>query len=167
MKYGAADGLRQKFTSKQRDTESGLDYFGARYYSGPHARFTGVDPLMVERASRNATDMEPICLCVNNPLVIIDPNGEGWVQIGIYGGWDEGINSQEDINRARRYRGTGETDKGQRFTNNAKVGLGTKKMLGTIQGSVAKAAIRAISTIGEDVEIKMDLVSYYISSLAR
>jgi hypothetical protein len=33
MKYGAADGLKQKFTSKQRDTDSGLDYFGARYYS--------------------------------------------------------------------------------------------------------------------------------------
>jgi YD repeat-containing protein len=30
--YGAADGVRQKFTSKERDIETGLDYFGARYF---------------------------------------------------------------------------------------------------------------------------------------
>jgi hypothetical protein len=28
--YGGTDGLRQKFTAKERDTESLLDYFGAR-----------------------------------------------------------------------------------------------------------------------------------------
>ena len=33
MGYGAADGLRQKFTSKERDNETGLDYFSARYYA--------------------------------------------------------------------------------------------------------------------------------------
>lgn len=31
-----ADTVRQKFTSKERDNETGLDYFGARYYA--HAR---------------------------------------------------------------------------------------------------------------------------------
>ena len=30
--YGGSDGTRQKFASKERDGESGLDYFGARYY---------------------------------------------------------------------------------------------------------------------------------------
>jgi YD repeat-containing protein len=29
----SADGIRQQFTSKERDTETGLDYFLARYYS--------------------------------------------------------------------------------------------------------------------------------------
>lgn len=29
---GGADGIRQKFTSKERDSETGLDYFKARYY---------------------------------------------------------------------------------------------------------------------------------------
>src|SRR6266700_171778 len=41
---GNTDGLRQKFTAKERDTETGLDYFGARYYSSGQGRFTGVDP---------------------------------------------------------------------------------------------------------------------------
>jgi hypothetical protein len=28
--YNSADGVRQKFTSKERDDETGLDYFDAR-----------------------------------------------------------------------------------------------------------------------------------------
>jgi RHS repeat-associated protein len=32
-----------RFTGKERDAESGLDYFGARYFSGAQGRFTGAD----------------------------------------------------------------------------------------------------------------------------
>ncbi|RPJ56342.1 MAG: hypothetical protein EHM23_23820, partial [Acidobacteria bacterium] len=35
--------IHHKFTGKERDPESGLDYFGARYYSGPQGRFTSPD----------------------------------------------------------------------------------------------------------------------------
>jgi RHS repeat-associated protein len=45
MGYSAADSTRQKFTQKERDSESGLDYFGERYYSSAQGRFTTVDPL--------------------------------------------------------------------------------------------------------------------------
>ena len=38
------DGPTQKFTAKERDTESNLDYFLARYYSGAQGRFTSPDP---------------------------------------------------------------------------------------------------------------------------
>lgn len=38
-----ADSLRQKFTGKERDAESGLDYFLARYYSNAQGRFTSAD----------------------------------------------------------------------------------------------------------------------------
>jgi hypothetical protein len=37
--YDAADGVRQKFTSKERDNETGLDYFINRYYSSTQGRF--------------------------------------------------------------------------------------------------------------------------------
>jgi len=37
----AADSVRQKFTQKERDNETGLDYFGARYYGSIQGRFTG------------------------------------------------------------------------------------------------------------------------------
>jgi RHS repeat-associated protein len=41
--FSVADGLRQKFTSKARDYETGLDYFLARHYSSTQGRFTSPD----------------------------------------------------------------------------------------------------------------------------
>ena len=38
--YAGNDNPRQKFTGKERDAESGLDFFGARYFSGAQGRFT-------------------------------------------------------------------------------------------------------------------------------
>ncbi|MGE0175314.1 MAG: hypothetical protein AB7T49_21200, partial [Oligoflexales bacterium] len=41
------DGVRQKFGSKERDTETGLDWFGpGRYFASVQGRFTSVDPLL-------------------------------------------------------------------------------------------------------------------------
>ena len=40
-----SDGVRQQFTGKERDGETGLDYFGARYYSSSQGRFTSPDEL--------------------------------------------------------------------------------------------------------------------------
>lgn len=37
MGYASGDGIRQQFTLKERDNETGLDHFGARYYA-QHAR---------------------------------------------------------------------------------------------------------------------------------
>ncbi|MBN9617476.1 MAG: hypothetical protein J0G35_18080 [Acidobacteriales bacterium] len=34
---------RHHFTGKERDSESGLDYFGARYYGASMGRFTTPD----------------------------------------------------------------------------------------------------------------------------
>src|SRR5262245_62423616 len=42
--YGG-DSVRQKFTGKERD-ETGLDYFGARYFSSVAGRFVSVDPIL-------------------------------------------------------------------------------------------------------------------------
>jgi RHS repeat-associated protein len=41
--YNGASSTRQKFTQKERDNESGLDYFLARYYSSAQGRFTSPD----------------------------------------------------------------------------------------------------------------------------
>jgi RHS repeat-associated protein len=38
------DVVNQKFTGKERDTETGLDFFGARYMSGAQGRFGSPDP---------------------------------------------------------------------------------------------------------------------------
>ena len=74
-----ADGPSQKFTGKERDAESGLDYFGARYFSGAGGRFTGVDP---ENAGADPADPQSwngYAYARNNPLLYVDPDGRYFV----------------------------------------------------------------------------------------
>jgi RHS repeat-associated protein len=77
MGYSAADSTKQKFTQKERDIESGLDYFGARYYSGAQGRFTSVDPAGIGKGHL----IKPQLLnryeyAINNPLRFFDPDGQ-------------------------------------------------------------------------------------------
>ena len=39
------DGERLKYTGKERDAETGLDHFGARYFSGAQGRWTSPDAI--------------------------------------------------------------------------------------------------------------------------
>lgn len=55
QRYGAtmaaadAAGPRHKFTGKERDVESGLDYFVARYFGSAQGRFTSPDEPHVDQ----------------------------------------------------------------------------------------------------------------------
>ncbi len=89
----SVDGVRQKFTRKERDNETGLDYFEARYYASTQGRFTGAD----NPGFSNGTDPQTWNLyayTANNPLRRVDPDGRDWFQIGSgYGArfeWHEG-----------------------------------------------------------------------------
>ncbi len=76
LRYGE-DGIRQKFTSYERDIETNLDFAQARYYPNQHGRFTSVDPIIMEK--RRLADPQAINLYVytrNNPLKYVDHNGE-------------------------------------------------------------------------------------------
>jgi RHS repeat-associated protein len=65
-----------RFTGKERDVETGLDYFGARYYASRTGRFTTVDPVMnIEAALLNPQRWNRYAYANNNPLVFIDPDG--------------------------------------------------------------------------------------------
>jgi RHS repeat-associated protein len=75
--YNASDSTRQRFTQKERDSESGLDYFLARYYSSAQGRFTSVDPVTV--TPERFYDPQQFNLYAytrNNPLRFIDPTGK-------------------------------------------------------------------------------------------
>jgi RHS repeat-associated protein len=60
-----------KFTGKERDVESGYDYFGARYYDSRIGRWLVVDPLFEKHP-----EWSPYNYVLDNPLVFIDPNGQ-------------------------------------------------------------------------------------------
>jgi RHS repeat-associated protein len=63
------------FTGKERDSESGLDYFGARYYSSALGRFASPDPLMASARISNPQTWNRYSYALNNPLRFIDPLG--------------------------------------------------------------------------------------------
>lgn len=64
------------YTGKERDAETGLDYFGARYLSAAQGRFTSPDPLLVNSLRLISPQRWNIyAYAVNNPLVFVDPRG--------------------------------------------------------------------------------------------
>ena len=74
----AGDGVRQQFTLKERDTETGLDYFLARYYSSTQGRFSGPDGMSGVPARPQSWNAYTYVL--NNPLRLVDPDGLRWAQ---------------------------------------------------------------------------------------
>jgi len=66
-----------KFTGKERDAESGLDNFKARYDSSSIGRFMTTDPVVIttERLT-NPQQLNLYAYVANNPLRFIDPTGE-------------------------------------------------------------------------------------------
>jgi RHS repeat-associated protein len=82
-----------KFTGKERDGESGLDYFGARYYAsaqgrflspdeftgGPVDAFSASDPLppgpLPYAEVANPQSLNKYAYALNNPLNYVDPDG--------------------------------------------------------------------------------------------
>ena len=64
------------FTGKERDTESGNDYFGARYYGSNMGRFMSPDPSGLVFASfANPQSLNLYSYAQNNPLIYSDPTG--------------------------------------------------------------------------------------------
>jgi RHS repeat-associated protein len=71
--YASGDGVRQEFTQKERDVETGLDYFGARYYSSTQGRFTSSDSFGGSQLSPQSLNL--YSYVQGNPLKFIDPTG--------------------------------------------------------------------------------------------
>jgi RHS repeat-associated protein len=71
----AGDNTRQKFTQKERDSETGLDYFGARHYGSLLGRFTSVDPLTGSALIARPQTWNRYAYVLNNPLRLVDPLG--------------------------------------------------------------------------------------------
>jgi RHS repeat-associated protein len=72
----ALNRIGSRSTGKERDTESGLDYFGARYYGSNMGRFMSPDPSGL--LAQNPADPQSWNLYAyarNNPLINIDPTG--------------------------------------------------------------------------------------------
>ena len=71
-----------KFSGKERDTESGLDYFGARYYDKAQYRFISVDPVSASMGMIHDPQLLNLySYCRNNPLNYFDPDGRKLIPV--------------------------------------------------------------------------------------
>jgi RHS repeat-associated protein len=86
--FSATSEYSQQFTAKERDDESKLDYFLARYYAGSLGRFSSVDPANAGAEPPNPQSWNGYSYVLNNPLLFVDPTGEV-TQICGLGGADD------------------------------------------------------------------------------
>jgi len=63
-------GTKEGFTGKERDLESGMDYFGARYYLPALGRWGSVDP-----AADSMPEWSSYVYVSNSPMATVDPDG--------------------------------------------------------------------------------------------
>lgn len=100
-----------KFNAKELDAETGLYYYGARYYNPRLSVWYGVDPL-----AEKYPNWSPYNYTLNNPINLIDPDGRSvwprrngayngesysdrdgsWTWNEQYGRWD-GVNGSQNV----------------------------------------------------------------------
>jgi len=74
--WGAGnDNITQKFTGQERDSETQLDNFQARYFEAPLGRFTSPDPENAGADLMNPQSWNGYAYVGNNPLMYTDPSG--------------------------------------------------------------------------------------------
>ncbi len=81
------------FSAKERDSETGLSFFGSRYYSSDLSIWLSVDPM-----SDKYPSLSPYVYCANNPVKLTDPDGR-WIP-----GLDEDGNVTYTAEKGDNYR---------------------------------------------------------------
>ena len=125
------------FSAKEKDSETGLSYFGSRYYNSDLSVWLSVDPM-----SDKYPSLSPYTYCANNPVKLVDPNGEevGWVEKAdgtIY--WDKNAHNQKTTRKCETYLG----EEGQRS-------VGTTVLNYHSDGTITEQKTVLIMDFGED-----------------
>lgn len=71
--YVPPTGERERFAGKERDPESGMDYFEARHFGSTVGRFVSPDPL--SGAVEDPSTLNKYAYARDNPLSLTDPTG--------------------------------------------------------------------------------------------
>ena len=79
----------KEFTGEERDGETGLDFFQARYFSSPQGRFTSADEPFNDQEPNDPQSWNLYSYTRNNPLRFTDPLGQYCVDGGGNGYYDD------------------------------------------------------------------------------
>jgi RHS repeat-associated protein len=117
----ADDATPLHFTQHERDTESGNDYFGARYYASLMGRFISPDwssaPDTVPYANFNdPQSLNLYAYAGNNPLIYGDSNGHVYTLCDQFGQCEKGISDIDFEQREAGARAAGEHWNGGKIT---------------------------------------------------
>ena len=137
------DSNHYKFTGKERDTETGLDYFGARYYSNGLGRFITPDLPFADQHKADPQTWNLYMYARNNPLRNIDPNGRGiidWVALGkaVSNWWNSGVKRDGGVGNFAKQNGIGAAKgTGSFAVNTARIGVALSQAAnGNVPGAV-------------------------------
>jgi len=132
-----------KFTGKERDSESGLDNFGKRYFGSSLGRFMSPDPVMVSwRRMVNPQLWNAYSYVGNNPLRFVDPNGEELVQLG-QNTDDEIKKRTKEINQQLKDKNLSQADKDKLKAEKKTLGLEKEG------NAIGRAFLSALDKVGQ------------------
>jgi RHS repeat-associated protein len=145
-----------QFTGKERDSETGLDYFGARYFSGAQGRFTSPDPKIFPNAVYDPQSWNKYGYTRNNPLRYVDPDGEDWQDAlkGAINAWT----SDNAAGAGRVSSGNGDFRMGQAIGDAVATVQGAVEMLGGAGGEAGGLALDATG-VGAIAGVPLNVVS--------
>ena len=166
--------MHYKFTGKERDAESGLDYFGARYYGSSMGRWMSPDWADKPEAVPYSSLDDPQTLNLyqyvrNNPLSTPDIDGHGWwsdfgngLANSTYRPLGQAIahpiNTVEGIGHALAHPITTSEAIGSGIKSTAvSVTQGDGLAIGTAVGTVGMALVPGVGEAGEGAEAAADL----------
>jgi RHS repeat-associated protein len=137
------DSNHYLFTGKERDSETGLDYFGARYYGNVLGRFMTPDPLLNSGKPWEPQTWNRYSYVSNNPLRFTDPTGL-WE-------WDEskcGATKDECTKYKEQFRKAVAALQASR--DNSKEGSKDRKRLDKVLGLIGKENDKGKLHVGFD-----------------
>jgi RHS repeat-associated protein len=115
----SGDNVRQKFTLKERDIETGLDYSVNRYYSSVQGRFTAADPDNAGSQESDPQSWNGYAYVGNTPLTSTDPLGL-WKEVDCTSGkgkcW-ESDNKNDTISSLAKILNVSSKDLNNHFQN--------------------------------------------------
>jgi RHS repeat-associated protein len=161
----STDGETHKFTGKERDVETGLHFFGARYYHETHGRFMSADAPFADQEKGEPQSWNLYTYGRNNPLNGVDPTGRGWITKAvklIVKGGDVAATVADVVDSAKTLTAVNSTT-GERVLAGASI---LSEFLPLSIGD-AKAAGRAIGLVGDAAKKGDNLVDPSLAKRAR